>query len=115
NEQLMTYASASTGFKGGGSNPRPFFATQVQPFNKENVTAYEVGAKSDFLDRKVRLNLSAFLNKFKDIQLTRLTCPEFSCARRPGYSGGPPCVGSRAAAGGLDPERGHRSPDFVPG
>lgn len=78
NDQLMTYASVSTGFKGGGTNPRPFFSTQVQPFGKENVTAYEVGAKSDFLDRKVRLNLSAFFNKFKDIQLTRLTCPEFS-------------------------------------
>ena len=78
NEQLMTYASVSTGFKGGGTNPRPFFATQVQPFNKENVTAYEVGAKSDLLDRKLRVNVSAFFNKFKDIQLTRLTCPEFS-------------------------------------
>jgi iron complex outermembrane receptor protein len=78
NEQLMTYASVSTGFKGGGTNPRPFFATQVQPFDKENVTAYEIGAKSDFLNRKVRVNVSAFFNKFKDIQLTRLTCPEFS-------------------------------------
>jgi iron complex outermembrane receptor protein len=78
NDQLMTYASVSTGFKGGGTNPRPFFATQVQPFGKENVTAYEIGAKSDFFDRKLRLNLSGFINKFKDIQLTRLTCPEFS-------------------------------------
>jgi len=75
---LQLRAPVARWLKGGGTNPRPFFATQVQPFSKENVTAYEVGAKSDFLDRKVRLNVSAFLNKFKDIQLTRLTCPEFS-------------------------------------
>lgn len=78
NDELMTYASVSTGFKGGGTNPRPFFPTQVQPFGKENVTAYEVGAKTDFFDRALRVNASAFLNKYKDIQLTRLTCPEFS-------------------------------------
>jgi iron complex outermembrane recepter protein len=78
NENLMTYAGVSTGFKGGGSNPRPFFATQVQPFNQETITAYEVGAKSDLLERRLRVNLSVFLNKYKEIQLTRLTCPEFS-------------------------------------
>lgn len=78
NEQLMTYVSASTGFKGGGINPRPFLPSQVQPFKPEFLTAYEVGMKSDFWDRKVRLNVSAFLNKFKDIQLTLLSCPQFS-------------------------------------
>ncbi len=78
NEQLMTYAGVSTGFKGGGSNPRPFFATQVQPFNQETLTAYEIGAKSDLFQRRLRINASAFINKYKDIQLTRLTCPEFS-------------------------------------
>jgi iron complex outermembrane receptor protein len=78
NPQLMTYAGVSTGFKGGGSNPRPFFATQVQPFDKETLTAYEIGAKTDLFERRLRLNLSTFINKYKDIQLTRLTCPEFS-------------------------------------
>jgi iron complex outermembrane receptor protein len=78
NPQLMTYAGVSTGFKGGGSNPRPFFATQVQPFDKEVITAYEIGAKTDLLDRRLRVNVSVFKNEYKDIQLTRLTCPEFS-------------------------------------
>jgi iron complex outermembrane recepter protein len=78
NPQLMTYAGISTGFKGGGSNPRPFFAQQVQPFDKETITAYEIGAKTDLFERRVRANLSLFWNKYKDIQLTRLTCDEFS-------------------------------------
>jgi iron complex outermembrane recepter protein len=78
NEQLMTYASVSTGFKGGGTNARPFGPLQVVPFNKETLTAYELGAKSDFFDRRLRVNVSVFQNKFKDIQLTLLSCPSLT-------------------------------------
>ena len=46
----MTYAQVSTGFKGGGINPRPFNPAQVLPFGPETLTAYEVGFKSDLLD-----------------------------------------------------------------
>src|SRR5690606_7295237 len=53
---FLAYASVSTGFKGGGVNPRPFVADQRQPFDPETLTTYEVGFKSDFLDRRVRLN-----------------------------------------------------------
>ncbi len=76
--ELMTYASVSTGFKGGGSNPRPFIATQVQPFGPETLTAYEVGAKSDWLDHTLRVNIAGFYNKYKDIQLVLLSCPQYS-------------------------------------
>jgi iron complex outermembrane recepter protein len=72
---LMTYAQVSTGFKGGGVNPRPFFANQVQPFDPETLKAYEIGLKSDLLGRTLRINASAFFNDFTDIQLTRLTPP----------------------------------------
>jgi iron complex outermembrane receptor protein len=77
NTDLMTYASVSTGFKGGGTNPRPFNAAQVQPFGPESLTAYEVGAKSDWFDHTLRLNLSGFYNKYKDIQVVLLSCPQF--------------------------------------
>lgn len=75
--ELLVYGSTSTGFKGGGIGPRPFVPDQVQPFDQETLTAYEVGIKSDLFDRKVRLNLAAFYNKYKDIQLTLLSCPQF--------------------------------------
>ena len=78
NDSLMTYLSASTGFKGGGINPRPFIPSQVVSFKPESLNAYEIGAKSDFFDRKVRVNVAAFYNKFKDIQLALLSCPQFS-------------------------------------
>ncbi len=68
--QFMTYATFSTGFKGGGVNPRPFVPTQVVPFGPESIDAYEVGAKSELFDRRLRLNVAAFYNDYKDIQLT---------------------------------------------
>jgi len=78
NDNLMTYASVSTGFKGGGANPRPFEPSQVEKFAPETLTSFEVGAKTDFLERSLRFNLSAFYEKYKDIQVVLLSCPEFS-------------------------------------
>ena len=77
-DQFLAYASISTGFKGGGVNPRPFVADQRLPFNPETLTTYEVGFKSDFFDRRVRLNGAAFLNHYNDIILGKAVCPESS-------------------------------------
>ena len=81
-DALLVYGTFSTGFKGGGSNPRPFNSDQVIAFEPEQLTAYEIGFKSDFFDRKVRLNVSAFLNDYKDIQIPVSTCPGAPCAAR---------------------------------
>jgi iron complex outermembrane recepter protein len=75
--EVLAYVTTSTGYKGGGIGPRPFNASQAISFNPEKLTAYEIGFKTDFLDRKVRLNLAAYFNKFKDAQLTLLSCPQF--------------------------------------
>ena len=66
---LMTYGTVSTGFKGGGINPRPFFVEQVVPFNPETLTAFEIGTKINTSNRAATINISAFVNKYKDIQL----------------------------------------------
>jgi iron complex outermembrane recepter protein len=76
--QFLAYASASTGFKGGGVNPRPFVSDQALAFNPETITTYEAGFKADLFDRKVRLNGAAFINKYKDITLGKQVCPESS-------------------------------------
>lgn len=73
-DKVMGYAQVSTGFKGGGVNPRPFFAEQLKPFDPETMTTYEVGLKSTFWDRRIRLNAAAFYNDYKNIQLTLNTC-----------------------------------------
>jgi iron complex outermembrane receptor protein len=75
--EILAYATVSTGFKGGGIAPRPFNAAQAVPFGPEKLTAYEIGVKTDLFDRKVRLNISAYLNKFSGAQLTLLSCPQF--------------------------------------
>jgi len=74
--EFLAYASVSTGFKGGGVNPRPFFITQRLPFQPETLTTYEAGFKSDLLDRRLRVNGAVFLNKYEDIQLGKQVCPE---------------------------------------
>lgn len=77
-DDLMTYAQVSTGFKGGGVNPRPYFASQVVNFNPETLLSYEVGLKSEFFDRRARVNLAAYSSKYKDIQLQVLKCDNIS-------------------------------------
>lgn len=73
--QLMVYASIATGFKGGGTNPRPFYATQVVSFDPETVTSYEAGLKSDLFERRLRVNLTGFFTKLKDAQIGVTVCP----------------------------------------
>ncbi|WP_375206472.1 TonB-dependent receptor [Hyphococcus sp.] len=74
-DAFMTYAQFSTGFKGGGINPRPFFPPQALPHGPETLDAYEIGFKSSFLDNRVTLNAAAFLNKYDDILVTVANCP----------------------------------------
>jgi len=74
-DDFMTYVQYSTGFKGGGINPRPFNIAQAIGHNPETLQAYEAGFKSSFLGRAVRLNGAAFLNKYDDILVTVSSCP----------------------------------------
>ncbi|NBC37424.1 TonB-dependent receptor [Novosphingobium sp. FSY-8] len=76
--RVMTYAQFSTGYKGGGINPRPFFPSQVQPFSSESLKAWEIGLKSELFDRRVRFNASAFFNQYSNIQLVLTSCPLFT-------------------------------------
>lgn len=74
-DAAMVYGQFSTGFRGGGINPRPFFPAQALPHNPETLKAYEVGLKTDLFDRTLRFNTSAFINKYHDILVTVASCP----------------------------------------
>lgn len=89
--EMLVYATASTGFKGGGVSARPFYPQQATDgaFGPETVTSYELGLKTDLFDRRVRFNIATFYNEYKDIQLNLSDCSDF---------GGNPC-GVRANAG----------------
>ena len=73
---IMVYGLFSRGFKSGGYNIRAN-TTAVprsgQPFDDESVDSFEVGSKMALLDSRLFLNLSAFHNKYKDIQLSVFT------------------------------------------
>jgi iron complex outermembrane receptor protein len=55
---INLYAKYSTGYRAGGANDR---SQTFTPFNAESVKSYELGAKMDLLDRRVRLNLAGYM------------------------------------------------------
>ncbi|MBX5462486.1 MAG: TonB-dependent receptor, partial [Steroidobacteraceae bacterium] len=68
-DSLNSYVSWQRGFRGGGFNPRPATAAQVTSFNPEDIDSYEIGMKSEWFDRRVRLNVAAFYVDYTDLQL----------------------------------------------
>ena len=78
NPAVMAYLSVGTGYKAGGDSPRPFSAAQAIGFGPEKLTSYELGLKTDLLNRTLRFNTAVFYNDFKDAQLVLLSCPQFS-------------------------------------
>jgi iron complex outermembrane receptor protein len=65
-DNVLLYASAATGYSLPGYNTRPLQFTQVEQSGANEDIAYEIGAKLDLFDRKVRLNLSAFYTDFSN-------------------------------------------------
>jgi iron complex outermembrane recepter protein len=89
-DDLLFYAAISHGFKSGGWNPNRT-ATLRGPVGSEEIDNYEVGLKSQFFDRRVTFNLSAFYYKYHGIQaLIGSTDPITSAAITSYINGGDP-------------------------
>ncbi|WJT00569.1 TonB-dependent receptor [Novosphingobium humi] len=82
-DAVMAYAQISTGYKGGGINPRPFVASQALPFAPETLTTYEAGLKNTLFDRHLLLNLAGYYSRLKNLQGTLRSCDAISPA--PGF------------------------------
>ena len=80
-DSTMVYLSYTKGFKPGGSNltfgyppDNEGFGAEPAPqlifpfFESEMIDAYEVGLKSDFLDGRMRANISAFTYDYENLQ-----------------------------------------------
>ena len=80
-EDTMVYISYTKGFKPGGSNltfgypmdaegfgaaPAPQLIFPI--FESEMIDAYEVGLKTDFMDGRMRANVSAFTYEYENLQ-----------------------------------------------
>ncbi len=69
---LLTYVSVNRGVKGGGFTA-PLFPDTIGDlgplrFSPEKLTSYEIGFKSEFLNRTVRLNGAAYYYDYHDYQ-----------------------------------------------
>ncbi|MDE2434793.1 MAG: TonB-dependent receptor [Sphingomonadales bacterium] len=65
----MVYASISRGYRAPSFNAQAFFSpTELTIAKAEKVTSYEVGAKTQFADRRVTLNMAAFWYDYRNQQ-----------------------------------------------
>jgi iron complex outermembrane recepter protein len=75
---IMAYASVSRGFKSGGYNVQTptltvgSVTTIAPPITPEVLDAYEIGAKMELFDKKLRINPSIFLYKYRNMQVSSI-------------------------------------------
>lgn len=74
-DDVLLYASYTAGFKGGGFQSTAGSVADFVSFNPEDVDAFEVGLKSEWLDRRLRFNLAAYWNDYRNIQLDTIVPP----------------------------------------
>jgi iron complex outermembrane receptor protein len=67
NDDTLIYLSAARGWKSGGFN-LGFFSTTTPIFEEEEVTAFELGYKTQMLDGTLQLNTSIYGYLYDDIQ-----------------------------------------------
>ena len=70
-QDAMLYFSATRGYKSGGLN---WTASTVatESFNPETLTSYEIGAKTEWLDHRLRVNLTGFKYDYSNLQVESL-------------------------------------------
>ena len=67
-EDVFVYFDYSEGFKSGGYN-----LGNLQPaFDPEEIVQYELGLRSEWFDRSLRANVSAFFYDYTDLQVSKV-------------------------------------------
>jgi iron complex outermembrane receptor protein len=69
NDELFSYLSFNRGFKAGGFNTG---SPGTRAYEPETLDAYELGIKTDLLNRRLRVNAAAFYYNYKNIQIQQL-------------------------------------------
>jgi iron complex outermembrane receptor protein len=72
---VMFYGYYSQGFRSGGFNGQAGAPSGIGPFDEETVDSVELGMKSTWLENRVRFNVAAFWNKYKDLQRSVFVTP----------------------------------------
>jgi iron complex outermembrane recepter protein len=63
---LHLYGKWGTAYRAGGANSR---SLTYRAFGKEEVSTFEAGVKTEFWDRKARVNIAAYTTRYTDIQI----------------------------------------------
>ncbi|MET0657097.1 MAG: TonB-dependent receptor, partial [Steroidobacteraceae bacterium] len=66
-DDVRAYVSYNRGIKSGGFD---LLGPGAPPYKPEILDAYEIGLKSELLDRRIRLNLAAYYYDYQDIQVS---------------------------------------------
>ncbi|MEX1993913.1 MAG: TonB-dependent receptor [Steroidobacteraceae bacterium] len=66
NDDRMVYATWSEGFRVGGNNPVKPSSILPREFSSDTLTNMEIGAKTEWLDNRLRFNVAAFMMDWKD-------------------------------------------------
>ena len=72
----MFFAQVSSGVRSGGTNTNALSSTVTPLFEPDELWAYEVGAKTQWLDSLLTLNVSAFYNDWQDLQVGTIEAAE---------------------------------------
>jgi iron complex outermembrane receptor protein len=71
---VQAYGKWSTGYRSGGANSR---SLSYGAFNPEEISMFEVGAKSEFFEHRLRFNIAAYTGVYKNVQVD-FTAPFYS-------------------------------------
>ncbi len=66
---VLLYTSVARGYKSGGWNADFITTLDNFQFDPEYAVNYELGAKSEFFDQRLSVNLAGFVTKFDDFQV----------------------------------------------
>ncbi|MFC6981105.1 TonB-dependent receptor [Microbulbifer taiwanensis] len=69
NEDANVYAKYAEGYRAGGFNARGSQANFANGFDPEEMTSFELGFKSELLDRRMRLNAALFNYSYENLQV----------------------------------------------
>ncbi len=72
-DDVFSYVNLSHGYKGGG-----YSLGQFDTYDPEKVDSAEVGLKSQFWSNRAQVNIAAFYNDYKDLQVNFLQATSFT-------------------------------------
>lgn len=67
-DDINLYTSYATGYRSGGFNGEVY----NNPYDEETIKEYEVGAKTDWLEKRLRVNLAVFQYTYEDQQVSQV-------------------------------------------